>query len=48
MKNSTLKKLLVMALSIMMVMALAACGSSGSSAFTEVEDGKLTVAMECA
>ena len=59
MKNSTLKKLLVMALSIMMVMALAACGGgsdSGESAEAEgggklaaiQESGKLVVCTDAA
>ena len=41
-----MKKILALALAVMMVLSLAACGSSSGS--TGVEDGVLTVAMECA
>ena len=43
-----MKKLFAILAMLAVVMSLAACGSSGSSSFTGVEDGKLTVAMECA
>ena len=51
-----MKKLLAMLLAMLMVMSLAACGSSEGEAggnekkdaVTGVEDGILTVAMECA
>ena len=43
-----MKKLFAVLVALAVIMSLAACGSSGSSSFTGVEDGKLTVAMECA
>ena len=43
-----MKKLFAVLAALAVIMSLAACGSSGSSSFTGVEDGKLTVAMECA
>ena len=46
-----MKKILAITLAMLMVLSLAACGESGSKgeeAFTGVEDGVLTVAMECA
>ena len=51
-----MKKMLAMILAIMMVLSMAACapadtsngGTTGAVAFTGVEDGVLTVGMECA
>ena len=45
-----MKKILAITLAMLMVLSLAACGESNGAdaAFTGVEDGVLTVAMECA
>ncbi len=46
-----MKKILAITLAMLMVLSLAACGESSTNdeeAFTGVEDGVLTVAMECA
>ncbi len=43
-----MKKMLAIVLALCMTLTLAACGSSAPAAFTGVEDGVLTVGMECA
>ena len=43
-----MKKLTAILLSIMMIVSFAACGNDSDEPFTGVEDGVLTVAMECA
>ena len=42
-----MKKMFAMLLALVMVMGLAACSGTGEG-FTGVEDGVLTVGMECA
>lgn len=50
-KGGLMRRVWIVLLAVMMVLALAACGSStpaAETAFTGVEDGILTVGMECA
>ena len=43
-----MKRMVCLMLALVLAMSLAACGSSAKAPKTSVEDGVLTIAMECA
>ena len=47
-RKNVMKRIIAIVLALSMAMALAACGGSGDAGIKGVEDGVLTVGMECA